>query len=290
VKPLLIFGRNGQVARKLAGLLPGKAATFLGHENFDLALSDPAEAIARIDPWAVINAAGYTAVDRAESEPEAALRLNRDVPAAMARACAARAIPFVHMSTDYVFDGAKTGDYLENDPVAPLTVYGRSKAEGEVLVSDAGGLSATLRTSWVFSDVGGNFVKTMLRLADKADEVSVVADQQGRPTWAQDVAAASLAAVHRMKDSGTTLGILHAAGSDAMTWADFAEQIFAVAEQNGLSSARVRRIPTRDYPTPARRPANSRLGIEAIEAALGWRPTPTTSALSQTIQNLKAAS
>lgn len=290
MKPLLIFGRNGQVAQKLSGLLSGQAATFLGHEDFDLAQSDPAEAIARIDPWAVVNAAGYTAVDRAESEPEAAHRLNRDAPAAMARACAARAIPFVHMSTDYVFDGAKTGEYVESDPVGPLTVYGRSKAEGEVLVTEAGGLSATLRTSWVFSDVGGNFVKTMLRLAGSADEVSVVADQQGRPTWAQDVASASLAAAHRMKDSGLALGILHAAGSDAMNWADFAERIFAVAERNGLPSARVRRITTADYPTPARRPANSRLEIAAIEAALGWRPTPITNALSQTIQNLKAAS
>ena len=290
MKPLLIFGRNGQVAQKLAGLLSGQAATFIGQEDFDLALSDPADAIAGIDPWAVINAAGYTAVDRAESEQEAALRLNRDVPGAMARACAARAIPFVHMSTDYVFDGTKTGDYLESDPIAPLTVYGRSKAEGEALVAEACGLSATLRTSWVFSDVGGNFVKTMLRLAGKADEVSVVADQQGRPTWAQDVASASLAAASHMKDSGRPLGILHAAGSDAMTWADFAERIFAIAKQNELPSARVRRITTQDYPTPARRPANSRLGIGAIEAALGWRPTPITSALSQTIQNLKAAS
>ncbi len=290
MKPLLIFGRNGQVAQKLAGLLTGQEAIFLGHEDFDLARSDPAEAIARADPWAVINAAGYTAVDRAESEPEAALRLNRDAPAAMARACAAAAIPFVHMSTDYVFDGAKAEEYLESDPVAPLTVYGRSKAEGEALVAEAGGLSATLRTSWVFSDVGGNFVKTMLRLADKADEISVVADQQGRPTWAQDVASASLAAAHHMKNGGLPLGILHAAGSDAMTWADFAERIFAIAQQNDLPSARVRRITTQDYPTPARRPANSRLGIKAIEAALGWRPTPITTALSQTIQNLKAAS
>jgi dTDP-4-dehydrorhamnose reductase len=290
VKPLLIFGRNGQVAQKLAGLLVGQEATLLGHEDFDLAQSDPAEAIARIDPWAVINAAGYTAVDRAESEPKAALRLNRDAPAEMARACATQAIPFVHMSTDYVFDGAKPEEYLESDPVAPLTIYGQSKAEGEALVTGAGGLSATLRTSWVFSDVGGNFVKTMLRIAEKADEISVVADQQGRPTWAQDVAGASLAAAHRMRDSGAGLGILHAAGSDAMTWADFAEHIFAIAEQNGLPSARVRRITTPDYPTPARRPANSRLGISAIERTLGWRPTPIISALSQTIQNLKAAS
>jgi dTDP-4-dehydrorhamnose reductase len=290
VKPLLIFGRHGQVAQKLAGLLAGEAAIFLGHEELDLSQSDPAEAIAKLDPWAVINAAGYTAVDRAESELDAAFRLNRDAPSAMAQACAQRAIPFVHMSTDYVFDGAKAGEYLEQDPIAPLTVYGRSKAEGEAAVNDAGGLSATLRTSWVFSDVGANFVKTMLRLADTRDEISVVADQLGRPTWAHDVASASLAAVHRMKDNGRPLGILHAAGSDAMSWADFAEQIFATAVQNGLPAATVRRITTQDYPTPARRPANSRLAIGQIEAILGWRPTPITGALSQTIQNLKAAS
>jgi dTDP-4-dehydrorhamnose reductase len=290
VKPLLIFGRDGQVAQKLSNLLSGQPATFLGHKEFDLSASDPTEAIAKADPWAVINASGYTAVDRAESEAETALRLNRDAPAAMARACAQRGIPFVHMSTDYVFDGAKTGEYIESDPAAPLTVYGSSKAEGEVLVIEAGGCSAILRTSWVFGDVGGNFVNTMLRLADKNDEISVVADQHGRPTWAQDVASASLAAAHWMQNNNRALGILHAAGSDAMTWADFAERIFAIAEQNGLPSARVIRITTQDYPTPARRPANSRLAIGAIEATLGWRPTPITDALSQTIQNLKATS
>lgn len=290
MKPLLIFGRNGQVARKLADLLSGQDAIFLGHQDFDLGQSDPAEAVARYDPWAVINAAGYTAVDRAESEVDAALRLNRDAPAIMARACAARNVPFVHMSTDYVFDGAKAGEYLEADPVDPRTAYGRSKAAGEALVTQAGGASATLRTSWVFSDIGGNFVKTMLRLATDREEVSVVADQHGRPTWAKDVATASLAAAHRMKDTGLSLGILHAAGSDAMSWADFAEEIFAVAEEVGLRSARVRRIGTKDYPTPAHRPANSRLAIGAIETALGWRPTPIKAALSATIQNLKAAS
>lgn len=260
---------------------PGLVA--LGRDRLDL--RDPVAAeteLERLRPAGVINAAAFTAVDKAESEPEEAFLLNRDGPAALARVCARIGAPLVHVSTDYLFDGTKTGPYAEDDPPAPLGVYGASKAAGEEAVQASGARAAILRTSWVYSATGANFVRTMLRLAAEGrKEVGVVADQIGRPTYAPDLAAACLAALGHE-------GIFHFAGAGEASWADFAEAIFAAAQARGLPHAAVRRISTADYPTPARRPANSVLSTAKIEAVLGLHPRPWREALELCMDRIEA--
>ncbi len=221
----------------------------------------------------MINAAAYTAVDKAESEPDAAMALNRDGPAALARACADLDIPLVHISTDYVFDGTKPAPYVETDPKAPISVYGRSKSEGEDQIAASGARSAVIRTAGVYSSHGTNFLRTMLRLAETRDEIGVVADQVGRPTWAKDLAEASLAvAVRALDRDPAALGVFHYAGAGDASWADFAEAIFTNARARGAKAARVRRITTAEFPTPTKRPANSRLDTSKIEHELGLVP------------------
>ena len=237
----------------------------------------------------MINAAAYTAVDRAESEVEAAFRLNRDVPAEAARACAALGVPFVHFSTDYVFDGSKPEPYVESDPVSPASVYGRSKAEGEEAVRAAGGAGAIVRTSWVYSAFGSNFVKTMLRLGREREEVGVVADQLGRPTWAEDCArGALLLAQALLAGRAEAAGVFHLAGEGDATWADFAEAIFEERPAADRGPTRVRRITTADYPTPARRPANSRLNTDKLQRTLGWRPGPWRAGLRACLAEMES--
>lgn len=257
---LLVFGRTGQVARELSALAPG--ATFLGREEADL--SDPAACAAAIRdgrPRAVINAAAYTAVDRAETDADTARLVNADAPTAMARACADLGIPFLHISTDYVFDGSGDHPRAEDAPTAPLGVYGATKLAGEQGVATAGGNWAVMRTSWVFSVHGANFVKTMLRLGADRERLTVVADQIGGPTPAGDIASAALRMIRMMRDRpDTTGGIYHFAGAPDASWADFAREIM---EQAGLS-AQVVDIPSSDYPTPAARPLNSRLDCGRI--------------------------
>jgi dTDP-4-dehydrorhamnose reductase len=287
---ILVFGRQGQVACELAalGAASGLPLTFMGRDVLDLdARPDIGAAIDAAGATGVINAAAYTAVDRAESEPDAAFRLNRDAPGAMAMACAARAIPFVHISTDYVFDGEKDGAYVESDPRNPQSVYGASKAEGEDAVAAAGGAYAILRTAWVFSAYGANFLKTMLKLAETRDEVGVVHDQHGRPTWANDVARAALVALASLEGNGQALGVLHTAGGEDATWAEFAEMIFAEQSRRGRPAARVRRIGTIDYPTPARRPRNSRLASELAERRMGWRAQPLAVGLNAVFDQME---
>jgi dTDP-4-dehydrorhamnose reductase len=281
--PILVFGRSGQVAQELALLAAstGRAMTFAGRETLDLADHGAIEGlVAKLTPSAVINAAAYTAVDRAESESEAAYALNRDAPAAMAKACAARDLPFVHFSTDYVFDGALDRPYVETDATGPTGVYGASKLAGEQAVDAAGGAAATLRTSWVYSRHGANFVKTMLRLAADRDELGVVADQLGRPTWARDCAQASVLTVDALAATPALSGVYHLSGADDATWADLASAVFDYSAERGGPTARVRPIATSDYPTPAKRPANSRLDCGKIEAALNWRCRPWRESLA----------
>ncbi len=271
---ILVFGRNGQVARELArlGEATGRAMTFAGRDRLDLADLAGVEAlIATTAPDAVINAAAYTAVDRAEREPDDAFALNRDFPAAIAAACAARTIPLVHFSTDYVFDGTSPRPYVETDPTHPIGVYGASKLAGEQAVTAASGPAVILRTSWVYSAYGTNFVKTMLALAAHRAEVSVVADQIGRPTWARDCAEAALAAVDALAGAPELAGLYHLSGAGDASWADLAAAVFAESAQRGGRTAKVRPITTAEYPTPARRPANSRLDCGKIEAAGLWR-------------------
>jgi dTDP-4-dehydrorhamnose reductase len=275
---ILVLGRNGQVARELAkvGAPDGHVLSFAGREDFDLADGrDPRALFDRHAPVAVINAAAYTAVDKAESEPDAAFALNRDAPAAFARACAERGVPFVHFSTDYVFDGLKPEPYVEDDPIAPQSVYGRSKAEGEAAVTAAGGRAVILRTAWVYSAFGANFVKTMLRLAETRDELNVVDDQLGRPTWADDCARGALhVARSMMAGDDKASGVFHLSGAGDATWADFAEAIFDESAARGGRRPKVGRITTEQYPTPAKRPANSRLNCNKIGRDLGWRTRP----------------
>lgn len=281
--PILVFGRSGQVARELAelGEQTGRAMVFAGRETLDLADHGQIEGlIAKVEPGAVINAAAYTAVDKAESETEAAYALNRDAPAAMARACAARGLPFVHFSTDYVFDGALNRPYVETDPTGPTGVYGASKLAGEQAVTAAGGAAITLRTSWVYSVHGANFVKTMLRLAASRDTLGVVGDQLGRPTWARDCAEAAVLALDALGDDPGLAGVYHLSGDGDATWAQLATATFEISAQRGGPTAQVNPITTADYPTPAKRPANSRLDCGKIQAALHWRARPWRESLA----------
>ncbi|WP_199260819.1 dTDP-4-dehydrorhamnose reductase [Paracoccus binzhouensis] len=282
MKGLLVFGRTGQVATELARLAPG--ARFLSRDRADL--SDPAACAAAIRASgcaAVLNAAAYTAVDRAESEPDLAHRINAEAPAAMARAAADLGLPFLHLSTDYVFDGSGARPWSETDPTGPLGVYGASKLAGEQGVAAAGGQWAVLRTSWVFSAHGANFVRTMLRLGAERDALRVVADQQGGPTPAADIAAACLTMLAAMCADAGRGGLYHFAGAPDTSWAGFAREIMA---QAGLS-CRVTDIATADYPTPARRPANSRLDCAAILRDFGINRPDWRAGLAQVLQELK---
>ena len=258
---VLIFGRGGQVARELARRMPaGVTASFLGRAEADLA--DPAACAAAVRASGadvVINAAAWTAVDKAEAEEVAATVVNGAAPAAMARQCAALGLPFLHISTDYVFDGAGVRAFAPGDPTGPVGAYGRSKLKGEQGVAAAGGKWLILRTSWVVSAHGSNFVKTMLRLGGERARVNVVADQIGGPTPAAAIADALYVCAGAML-AGAEGGLHHFAGAPDTSWADFARAIMAGA---GLACV-VNDIPTQAYPTPARRPLNSRLDCSSL--------------------------
>ena len=267
---LLVFGQTGQVARELARIAPD--AIFLGRGEADL--TNPAacaSAIAATDAQAVINAAAYTAVDKAEADEVTACIVNGDAPAAMARAAALRGLPFLHISTDYVFDGTGDQPFAPDHPTLPQNAYGRSKLAGELGVRAAGGNALILRTSWVVSAHGANFVKTMLRLGRDRESLNVVADQIGGPTPAAAIAEALITAARAMAN-GARGGTHHLSGAPDTSWADFARAIMAKA----ALPCRINDIPTADYPTPARRPLNSRLDGRSLETAFGitrpdWR-------------------
>lgn len=282
---VLVFGQTGQVATELARqATPDIAMTCMGRDRADL--SDPAAcaaAIAGSDADVVINAAAYTAVDRAESEEALATTINGTAPGAMARACAARGIPFLHVSTDYVFDGSGTRPWHPDDITGPLGAYGRSKLAGEDAVRAAGVPHAILRTSWVFSAHGANFVKTMLRLGAEREKLTIVADQVGGPTAAADIAAALLTMARAFHGGQGTTGTYHFSGAPDVSWADFAREIFA---QSGLT-CQVEDIPTSAYPTPARRPANSRMDCTALTLAYGIERPDWRTSLRRVMSELK---
>jgi dTDP-4-dehydrorhamnose reductase len=268
---ILVFGKTGQVARELARIAPD--AVFLGRDEADL--MDPAAcaaAVAASDADAILNAAAWTAVDKAEAEEAAATVVNGEAPAAMARAAAAKGVPFLHVSTDYVFDGAGDRAFAPDHPTAPLGAYGRSKLAGEVGVRTAGGNHLILRTSWVVSAHGANFVKTMLRLAETRETINVVADQIGGPTPAAAIAAALVDMAGQLAADPAKSGTYHFSGAPDVSWAGFAREIF---RQAGLAT-KVEDIPTSAYPTPARRPLNSRLDCTTLQDRFGiprpdWR-------------------
>jgi len=256
---ILVFGQTGQVATEIARLAPD--ALCVGRDRVDLADPDACrDLVLDVAPSGIINAAAYTAVDRAEEDEALATRINGDAPAAMAQAAARLGVPFVHISTDYVFDGAGKQPVSPEHPTAPLGAYGRSKLVGEQGVKAAGGEAAILRTSWVFSAHGNNFVKTMLRLGGDRDKLTVVADQIGGPTPARDIAAACLTILDSLRDDPGRAGLYHFAGAPDTSWAGFAREIMA---QAGLACV-VEDIPTSAYPTPARRPLNSRMDCATL--------------------------
>lgn len=282
---LLVFGQTGQVAQELARRVPdGVRAVFLSRDRADL--SDPgacAAAIAAADADAVINAAAWTAVDKAEAEEAVAMVVNGAAPAAMARASAARGVPFVHISSDYVFDGAGDQPFGEDHPTGPLGAYGRSKLAGEVGVQAAGGRHVILRTSWVFSAHGANFVKTMLRLGRDRESLNVVADQVGGPTPASAIADAVFVAAQAMVN-GAAGGTYHFSGAPDVSWAAFAREIM---QQAGLG-CQVNEIPTTAYPTPAIRPLNSRLNCDGFARDFGVMRPDWRAGLDDILQELSA--
>lgn len=278
---LLVFGHSGQVATELRRQ-GGPELIALDRTAADLTNPVTCEAaIAGCDAQAVINAAAYTAVDQAETEEALAWRVNGDAPGAMAHACAARGLPFLHVSTDYVFPGCGSAPWSPEDAVAPPNAYGRSKLAGEDAVRGAGGPHAILRTSWIFSAHGSNFVKTILRLAESRDSLSVVDDQVGGPTPAADIAA-TLLIMARAMAGGQAGGTYHFAGHPAVSWACFARETFA---QSGRDVT-VTGIPTTDYPTPAPRPLNSRLDCTKITRDFGIAAPDWKSGLAAVLREL----
>ena len=257
---ILVFGKTGQVATELRAFKDIKA---LGREHVDLANAKACrDAIIFYKPIAVINAAAYTAVDKAESEANLVERINADAPAAMASACAELKIPLVHISTDYVFDGSGTAPWATSDIPSPQNVYGRSKLPGEQNIVSSGCTYAILRTSWVVSVNGNNFFKTMLQLSEKRDSLAVVDDQIGGPTCASDIAQTCVSIAKQLIKEPDKTGVYHYTGQPDVSWCQFANAIF---EQIGSRTV-ANPIPTSDYPTPASRPLNSRMDCSLIEA------------------------
>ncbi len=281
---LLVLGANGQVGRALTTLL-GPRAIALGRAQADL--SRPSELIEQIEAalreravpvntlGAVINAAAYTQVDRAESEEATALAVNAESPGLVARWCEDRGIPFVHYSTDYVFLGEGNVPWRESDATGPLSAYGRTKLEGERRVAEAGGKHLIFRTSWVYDRDGKNFLNTMLRLRAERDVLRVVADQFGAPTYAPHLAQATLAALENARGASRfPSGVYHLCGAGETTWHGFACAIFEAAERAGRhfsGPCRVEAIQTEEFPTPARRPRNSRMDCGKAARELGVR-------------------
>lgn len=283
---ILVVGRSGQVAMALAhAAMTDKDCSVinLGRPKFDLTDTDTvATRIAEQAPDIVINAAAYTAVDKAESEPDLAHAINAVAAGEVARGAAISGAPIIHLSTDYVFDGALERPYREDDTVAPLGVYGRTKLEGEERVRAANPDHLIVRTAWVYSPYGANFVQTMLRLGAERDALSVVDDQTGCPTSADDLAKALLMIAREKLDSAGTgaTGIIHLAGTGETSWYGLAAQVFKTAAASGRKAPGLTPIPTEHYPTPAARPANSRLDCSRARDVFGvglpdWRTSVT---------------
>jgi dTDP-4-dehydrorhamnose reductase len=283
---IVLIGETGQVARAVQARA-GEGLVVLGRAAADL--SEPEGAAAALasvigGAGAVINAAAWTAVDRAEADEAGALAVNGTAPARLAEVAAAAGVPFLHISTDYVFDGSGDAPRAVTDPVAPLNAYGRTKAAGEAGVRAAGGAHAILRTSWVFSAEGTNFIKTMLRLSETRDHLTVVADQVGGPTPAAAIAEALLTMAGAFARGAGVSGTYHFAGAPAVSWAGFARAIFEEAGRK----VTVEDVPSTGFPTPARRPLNSRLDGSALEAAFGIAPPDWRTGLRAVLRDLGA--
>ncbi|WP_375275672.1 dTDP-4-dehydrorhamnose reductase [Methylorubrum thiocyanatum] len=287
---ILILGGAGQVGTELQAFPWPEGVRVHAPDRQSLDITDEAAVAAALDARAyaaVINSAAYTAVDRAESEVAAAWRLNALAPAILAAETSKRTIPLVHVSTDYVFDGSGEGFYAPDAPVNPKSVYGASKAAGEMAVRSANPRHVIVRTAWVVSPHRGNFVKTMLRLANERDRLTVVDDQYGCPTSAADLAATLATIALRMAgDERAPTGTFHSVNDGATTWCDFARAIVAGSARRGGRSVAVEGIPTAAYPTPAKRPANSRLSTQSLSDAYGLAPRPWEAALDDILDRL----
>lgn len=272
---IAVTGKHGQVVASLIERAREQEVEIIPVGRPELDLADPVSvrrALAALAPDAVVNAAAYTAVDQAEQEPDLALAVNGAGAGAVAEAAQAAGVPLVHLSTDYVFNGLKDRFYREDDQVAPLGAYGRSKRAGEIAVIEKAQNFAILRTAWVYSPFGANFLKTMLRLAKTRGEVSVVADQRGNPTNALDIADGVIGVVRNLlaRPAEPRLrGVFHMTAAGETSWAGFAKAIFEASAARGGPFAEVREISTAEYPTPARRPANSRLDCSKLLAIHG---------------------
>lgn len=272
--PIIVFGTTGQVGKALLSQLKDMAVTY-PRKIADF--SQPQQIKTLLEslsfrPRAIINAAAYTAVDLAESEEELAHRINAESPAVIASFCAENNIPFIHYSTDYVFDGNGTSPRPEENPTEPLNAYGRTKLAGEKLIAAAGGRYIILRTSWVYDETGRNFLNTMLRLGNERESLRVVNDQTGAPTYAPHLAETTLAVLYKAEQCDSfPSGIYHACGEGETTWHGFAEMIFSLAREQGipLQIKTVEGIPSELYPTPATRPLNSRLDCHKLIETFG---------------------
>lgn len=286
---VLVTGSQGQVGRELLRLAHDFDVEAVGVNHDKLDITDQAAVqtfISEEQPDAVINAAAYTAVDKAEDDADAAYAVNATAVGYLAQACADLGIPLVHISTDYVFDGSKQGAYTEEDAVSPLGVYGETKLAGEAEVQKYCTKHYVLRTSWVFSAHGNNFVKTMLRLGKEREQLGIVADQYGKPTSASEIARVIYQV---LKSDKQTWGIYHMAQPEVTSWHGFAQVVFDEAKQQGMQLAihDVQAIATKDYPTPAKRPANSVLDCSKLEQAFGLNIKPWTASLSEVMKELK---
>ncbi|UJW85860.1 dTDP-4-dehydrorhamnose reductase [Devosia sp. SL43] len=270
---IVVTGRQGQVVSALVARPQGHEIIALGRPELDLEHPETIRpALVDSRPDVIVSSAAYTAVDKAETEPSLAFSVNAGGPRTIAAVAADMGIPIIHLSTDYVFNGRSTLAYVETDQTDPLGVYGSSKLQGEASVAAATENHAILRTAWVYSPYGANFVKTMLRLAQTRDEIRVVADQVGNPTSALDIADAVIAVAKNLKErekDASLRGIFHMTGTGSTSWASFASKIFEVSAAMGGPTSRVVEIPSTEYPTPAPRPANSRLNCQKLRDTHG---------------------
>jgi dTDP-4-dehydrorhamnose reductase len=290
---VLQFGAEGQLGQELTRIASGDHTirhTVLSFEQVNFTKPEQITEAVRIAPEldVVINAAAYTAVDRAESEASLAQAVNEIAVGRLAEACANRGVPLIHVSTDYVYDGTKPAPYVESDATNPLNVYGRTKLAGENLIRDCLEAHVILRTSWVYSAHGANFVKTMLRLGAERDDLRIVDDQKGAPTSAADLAQAVMTIAPFLAAPGdkSRFGTFHFANQGETSWRQFAEEIFRQASWAGIR-ARVSPIAAADYPTPARRPANSRLDTTKIRKIFAITPPPWQESLAPVLADLQ---
>lgn len=287
---LVVTGREGQVARSLverAHTHPNLDVVALGRPELDLAKPETiAPALTAARPDLVVSAAAYTAVDQAEDEPDLAFAVNGTGAGQIAAAAARIGAPVIHLSTDYVFDGSGEGAYAEDDEPAPRSVYGASKLAGEHAVAKANPRHLILRTAWVYSPFGRNFVKTMLKLAVERDEIAVVADQWGNPTSALDIADAILHSAAMLHKGSASFGVYHLAGTGQTNWSGFARHILDTSQAFGGPYAAVRDIATSDYPIRAQRPANSRLSTEKFTSVFGWTAPDWPGATGRVVKQL----